>query len=357
MVTRLAVFGVLAILIVSCGGSNATPQVSAAPSAAPATAAASESPQQRIARLYDAAKPEGTVAFYSSMNNEDAKVILPKFEAAFRGVKVVHTRATGEQLVTKLITEVRSGQALFDVFDSSSFQVQQIIDTGSTQPYIPAYAGDIPAEGKDAKGSWIADRVVPLVIGFNTAKGVKPGDIHGWADLCDKKYEGRIAVEQGDVVVYTALRKAYGDAEAQRILKCVAANKPSLRNGHTEIDNLLPAGEFAVTFASHSYRLADLKYDKKQPVDWSKDAVIVDLAGMALAAKPPHPDAAKLFMEWLVSPDGQTAVAATGRPAASTKVALKYPDVLEGKRLYITIDLSKDFDKDAEVWRASFGIK
>lgn len=347
-----AIVAVLAFQLAACG-----PAATPAPPSASASAAPSESAADRMARLYEAAKAEKTVALYSSLNSDDAKVILPKFEARYPGVKVDHTRSTGEQLVTKVVTEVKSGQYLFDIFDSSTFQVKQIVDYGYTQPYQLAYAEDIPADGRDPKGDWIANRGVPLVIGFNTQKGVKVGDIKGWADLCDTRYAGQIAVEIGDVVVYSALRKLYGAAEAQRIITCVAANKPSLRSGHTEIDNLLPAGEFAVTFASHSYRLAGLKYEQKKPVDWVKDIIVMDLAGMALSARPPHPNAARLFMEWLVSPEGQAAVAETGRPPASTKVALKYPDILGDKRVYVTPDMAADFDRDAEFWRTALGIK
>lgn len=347
-----ALVALTATILFACAPAPAAPE----PAATAASPSAAESPAARMARLYEAAKAEGKIALYSSMNNDDAKIVLPKFEQQFPGIKVDHTRATGEQLVTRLITEQRAGQNLFDVFDSASFQVKQIIDLGYLQPYTVAYAEDVPAEARDAQGAWIANRAIPLVIGFNTQK-VRPGDIKGWADLCDKRYEGRIAIETGDVAVYSALRKQYGEAEAQRILRCVAANKPSLRAGHTEIDSLLPAGEFAVTFASHSYRLAVFKYERNAPVDWVKDVIVLDLAGVALAAKPPHPNAARLFMEWLISPEGQTAVAGTGRPPASTKVALKYPDVLGDKRIYVTLDLAKDFDRDFDFWRATLGIK
>jgi iron(III) transport system substrate-binding protein len=345
-----------AALLVACGGQTGAPGTPTATAAV--SSAVAETLDARLARLYEAAKPEGKVALYSSMNTDDAKIILPKFEARFPGIKMEHTRATGEQLITKVTTEMKSGQKLFDVYDSSSFQVKYVIDQGWTQPYVTASAKDVPKEATDEKGTWIANRVVPLVIGFNTAKGVKDGDIKGWADLCDKKYEGKIAVEVGDVVVYTALRKQLGTAEAQRIIKCVGANKPSLRSGHTEIDSLLPAGEFSVTFASHSYRLAVYKYEQNKPVSWVRDPMVVDLAGATLAKDPPHPNAAKLFAEWIMSPEGQTAVAGTGRPPASTKVALKYPDVLgTTQRWFVTIDDSKDYDTDAEFWRSALGIK
>jgi len=353
MRAQLAIVVALAFVVAACGGSGP-----AAPAAAsPAPPASAETAGERMTRLYEAAKAEGKIAFYSSMNTDDARTIIPKFEQRFPGLKIEHTRVTGEQLVTRVITEVRAGQNLFDIFDSSSFQVKQIVDLGYTQPYMPSASEDIPPEGRDAKGTWIANRGVPLAIGFNTQKGVKVGDIKGWADLCDKKYESKIAVEVGDVVVYSALKKQLGEAEAQRILKCVAANKPILRSGHTEIDSLLPAGEFAVTFASHSYRLAAFKYEQNKAVDWVKDVIVMDLAGMTLAAKAPHPNAARLFTEWLVSQEGQETLATTGRPPASTKVKMKYPDVLGDKRIYVTLDLMQTFDKDSEFWNTTLGIK
>ncbi len=353
----------LALAISACGGGAPQGQASpaatsaAVPAASPAPSATAESLTARLDRLYAAAKAEGTVALYSSMNNDDAKKVLPEFQKRFPGVKVEHTRKTGEQLTQQIVTEKRAGKDLFDVFNTATFEVKFIIDQGYTQPYKVASFDDFDADSRDPNGAWIADRFVVLAIGFNTSKGIKPGDIKGWQDLCDKKYEGRIGVESSDVAVYSALKKGLGAAEADRIVKCVAANKPSLRSGHTETDNLLAAGEFATTFASHTHRLAQLKYEQNGPVDWVKDLVIVDMGISALAAKPPHPNAAKLWLEWLSSPDGQAAVAATGRAPASLKAKLKYPDVLGDKRVYIGPALAADYDKDSDFWRTTFGIK
>ncbi len=90
------------------------------------------------------------------------------------------------------------------VTDSSTFQVKQIIDSGDTQPYRAAYAEDIPAEGRNPQGGRIANRGVSLVIGFNPRKGLRVGDITGWADLCEKRYESRMSSRS---VLYGTLRR------------------------------------------------------------------------------------------------------------------------------------------------------
>jgi ABC-type Fe3+ transport system substrate-binding protein len=123
--------------------------------------------------------------------------------------------------------------------------------------------------------------------------------------------------------------------------------------------NLLAAGEFAVTLSSNGHRLAQLKYEENKPIDWAKtDPIITDVQAMALSNKPKNPNGAKLLLEWLVSPDGQKAIASTGRVPASGKVPAKYPDLHNfGKIFFVSDALRADFNKDAEFWRATLGIK
>src|SRR5437762_11952933 len=91
LLTTVALGG---LLIAACGG---TPAVAPSPTvtAKPST---TETPDQVMTRLYEAAKSEGKVALYSSMNTDDAKKVFPAFEAKFPGVKVEHTRASRELL-------------------------------------------------------------------------------------------------------------------------------------------------------------------------------------------------------------------------------------------------------------------
>ncbi len=354
----LAIFGVIAA---ACGGTTTTAtSPTPAPTTAPTAAAtATESPDQVMARLYEPAKTEGKVAIYSSMNTDDAKKVFPLFEAKFPGIKVEHTRASGEVLTTKVVTEKKAGQDLFDVVESNLFEVGYIIEQGYTQKYVVASAGDYPADVKGPNGEFIAARLNNDIPGINTQKLPAGLTIKTWKDLCAPALSGKIAVEQGDVVVYSALRKILGDAEAQNVLKCIAANKPSLRSGHTDMANLLAAGEFAATLSSNGHRLAQLRYEENKPIVWGQtDPIITDVQGMSLANKPPHANAGKLLMEWMTSTEGQKAIQSTGRVPANPKVLPKYPDLNNfAKIFYVSLALRADFDKDQAFWNATFGIK
>ncbi len=353
----LAILAILALLMGACGGGPGA--VTPAATTAPATAAPAESPAQVMAKLYELAKAEGKVALYSSTNNDDMAKIKPVFEAQFPGIKVDHTRASGEALIQRLVTEKKAGQDLFDVVETNLFEVLFVIEQGYTQKYTVASAADFPAEARAADGSWIAGRFNNDLPGINTEKMPAGVTVKTWKDLCNPALSGKIAVEQSDVVIYSSLKKLFGEAEAQAILKCIAGNKPSLRSGHTDMANLLAAGEFAVTLSSNGHRLAQLKYEEKKPIDWAKtDPIITDVQAVALSNKPKNPSAAKLFLEWFTSLDGQKAIAATGRVPASGKVPAKYPDLHNfAKIFYVNQDLRKDFEKDAEFWRTTLGIK
>src|SRR6267378_5042305 len=354
VLTALALGG---LLLAACGGTAAAPSPS--PKTAPPRPSTTETADQAMARLYDLAKAEGKVAAYSSMNADDGKKVFGAFEAKFPGVKVEHTRASGEVLTTKVVTEKKAGQDLFDVVESNLFEVGYIIDQGYTQKYVVASAADYPAEVKGADGAFIAARLHHYIAGINTAKLPSGVTIKTWKDLCNPALKGKIAVEQGDVVVYSALRKILGDAEAQAVLKCIAANKPSLRSGHTEMANLLAAGEFAATLSSNGHRLAQLKNEEKKTIDWGRtDPIITDVQGMALANKPPHANAGKLLMDWLTPVECQQAIQSTGRVPANPKVPPKYPDLNNFAPIfYVSLALRADFDKDQAFWNSTLGVK
>ncbi len=314
-------------------------------------------PEQRLAELYRAARAEGQVTLYSSLAVDDAQKILPRFEARYPGVKVDHNRAPDDSITARIVAEKKAGQNLFDMVETTSAAVKFLIDQGYTQKYRVLAWDDFPQAVRDENEGWLADRLNNYLPAINTTK-VPAGAITSRQDLCDKRYEGHIALETGDVSIYTALRKTMGDPAAQRLLECVAANKPMLRTGHTDMANRLAKGEFWVTFASIGHRLAQLKYQENAPIDWvHTDPIITDMQLMALSNRPPHPNAARLLMEWLTSPEGQQAIADTGRVPASSRVPPKYPDLeTPGKIFFIGPDLAADYDTDSAFWRTTFGI-
>ena len=170
---RLTVFtACFGLLAAACGGATAptAPAFPTVSAATPAAAASRETADEAMARLYALAKAEGRVAIYSSMNNDDGKKVFGAFEAKFPGLKVDHTRASGEDLITKIVTEKKAGQDLFDVVESNLFEVAFIIDQKYTQPYTVASVADFPDQVKGKDGAYIGVRMNNDLPGINTQK-------------------------------------------------------------------------------------------------------------------------------------------------------------------------------------------
>lgn len=347
----------VALIAAACGGGTPA-ATSSSPSAAATAAASVETLDARLTRLYEAAKAEGKVAAYWSLNVQFADPLIKKFEARFPGVKVDHTRANSGTLVQRITTEKKAGQEFFDIAEMEAFDMQLILDQGVIQPYRVASWDDFPNDAKSSDGRWIATRLNNDYPAINTTK-VKPGEVKTWKDLCDKKYEGKVAVERDQVAIYSALKKVLGESEAKATIGCIAANKPSLRTGNTEMANLLAAGEFWIVLSLHAPAVTPLKYEKNAPVDLVRTTpVITYTQTIGLAAKPAHPNAAKLFMEWMTSPEGQQALADAGQTPASKTSKTKYPELTAtGQLFFIRPELAADFERDAEFWRTTFGTK
>ncbi len=212
-------------------------------------------------RLYEAAKREGKLVLYSSMNLDDARVILPQFEQAFPGVKIEHVRATGETLQQRLVTEVRAGRVLADVFDTNAGQVLPVVEQGLLEEYPVPTAQDIPAEFRDPRGRWTTERVTTVIIAYNTNM-VRPNEApQTFEDLADPKWKGKILMEAADQeMMITLLKQKFGDEQkGLEVFRKIAANEPEVHSGHTQVADMLAAGQGAICMGCYGHHIVALK--------------------------------------------------------------------------------------------------
>jgi iron(III) transport system substrate-binding protein len=127
----------------------------------------------------------------------------------------------------------------------------------------------------------------------------------------------------------------------------LAALNPSVRDGNTLVLQLLAAGEFPIAAGVYEYSVEDLK-TKGAPVDWvGLEPVIIYTVAASLPSRPNNPNSAKLFIEWLLSEEGQEVINQYGRVPIRDDVESKYGKILKQHKLLMTdIDLGQ---KEAEV--------
>ena len=135
--------------------------------------------------------------------------------------------------------------------------------------------------------------------------------------------------------------------KGQAFMEKLAAQQPTVRSGNTLVLQLLAAGEFPISAGVYEYSVEDLK-TRGAPVDWiGLEPVITYTVAVSLPSQPPHPYSAKLFIEWLLSREGQEVVNQYGRVPIRDDVDSKYGKILKQHKLLMTdVDLGQ---KEAEV--------
>lgn len=332
-----------------------TPPATTGPAVAPTAA----KPAVDLKALEEAARKEGQVVVYSSFNVDEFDKVYPLFEKRYPGIKVEHVRATGEALIQRLVTEARGGRTIADVLETNGFDVYNAISVGLLEAWQAPEAAAFPASLKEAQGLWTSTRQNTDVIGYNTDLVPKGQEPKSYDDLTDPKWKGKILIEAEDYEMYAALihGKFGGDvARATDWLKKIMANQPELHKGHTETTELLAAGQGAIFLGAYGHRIESLK-KKSAPLDWvkSEGCQLLQVGGVMKGA--PHPSAARLFLNWLLGPEGQQAVSDIGRIPSRPGVKLDAPLLPDGVKWYPSRpEMAKDYAQYQKVWNETLGL-
>jgi iron(III) transport system substrate-binding protein len=259
----------------------------------------------------EAAKQEGRIVVYGAQVPQAMKSIHAGFEKKY-GIKVDYWRGSSTQVSERALTEWRAGKPGFDVVEGNR-GVQLIMrDDGLFQKYIPPSSEKFPAKFKEKDGLITPWRVLPISILYNTEL-VRSADVPKTFDeLASPKWTGKLTMPDPTRHTTTAqflanLDKLKGDKWLD-LVKALANQKPLLVESLAPVTTTLIKGEASVG-------ITYIKYVKqyKGPVGFVlMDKYLSDPNYMSLGAKTARPNAAKLYLEYVCSAEGQKAVAEEG---------------------------------------------
>ena len=267
--------------------------------------------QAADAALIAAATKEGAVIWYSTLvQNQAARPLADAFEKKYPGIKASIVAGTQDELLLKLLAEGRAGAIQADVSHGGSAAVA-LAKAGLVEKYLPESAKDYPAAYKDPDGYWTAETVYYLVSAINTDL-VKPADVpKSYADLLDAKWKGKIAwaqqMSQGGPPAFIGMILAtMGQDKGMDYLRQLSRQGVVnvVGNQRVVLDQVI-GGQYPLalmTFNHHS----EISLKKGAPVAWLKlDSAVANLDAAFLMKGAPHPNAGKLFLDFVLSADGQ----------------------------------------------------
>ncbi len=256
--------------------------------------------------LFAGAKKEGKVVWYTSLIAYQQ--IAKAFEEKYPGVKVEGYRSDSVQITERVLTEAQARRYLVDAVETTPPALMAFRDSQLLMPYGSPAVALYPEESKEAAPQklvyWVTDRESFVGVGYNK-NSIRPADApKGFGDLLNPALKDRLALSNdstGDRII-GAMIKVKGE---EFVSKLKEQNIKLYTMSAGALNELVVSGEVAMSpsiFRNHA--LTAIK--KGAPEAWAPMELVVDNAGgAALSAHAQHPYAAVLFVDFLLSAEGQ----------------------------------------------------
>ena len=273
----------------------------------------------RDQRVLEAARKEREVVVYTSLNLKDSVPITDAFEKK-TGVKVQLWRASSEKVLQRAVAEARAGRFACDILETNGPEMEAMYRERLLEEFTSPHFADLPAAAFPKHRHYVADRFNFFTIAYNT-KLVKAGDVpDSYEDLLRPGFAGQVGIEASDVDWFGAMVKAMGEQKGLAFFKKLAAARPEIRTGHTLMAELVASGEIAIAATIYNHNAERLMV-KGAPIRWKAlKPTFGRPNAIGVTRRAPHPYAALLFSDFMLSLEGQTILKERNRVPSSRAV-------------------------------------
>jgi iron(III) transport system substrate-binding protein len=258
----------------------------------------------RIEKLLGGAKKEGSVSLYSSAAPEDLAVLTGAFEKKY-GVKVRVWRGSSENIVQRAVVEARGSRYDADVLETGAIAMESMHRERLFQAIKTPALSELLPTAILPHGHWIGTRLNIFVAAYNTGL-IRKGELpSSYDNLLDRHWKGKLGLEAEDSDWFGGVVSALGEEKGLELFReIVAVNGISVRKGHTLLANLVASGEVPLALSAYAYKAEQLR-KSGAPIGWLVIPPGVGrFEGAAVSRRAPHPHAAILFFDFMLT-DGQ----------------------------------------------------
>src|SRR5258705_1340750 len=260
--------------------------------------------------LVEGAKKEGKLSFYTTLIVEQVvRPLKDAFEKEYPFIQVEFFRGNSDRITQRLFAEYQAKRYAVDVVDGSS-TTTMVQRAGYLQKFFSPHLAEYPAELKDPQGYWGVSNVYFHTLGYNT-RMVKPNEVpRTYEELLNPRWKGQMIWSTGrggggplfvgnlfQTMGETAGKVYLQKLKAQNIAKSTASARQVL--------DLVIAGEYPlvlVIFNHHAY----ISKTAGAPSEWLPlEPVAATISTIGLPKFAPHPHAALLFLDFVISKRGQ----------------------------------------------------
>ena len=344
-------------------GSSALVVLGTGPKVVSAQPAASMTPHEK--ELYDAARKEGELTWYTAHSDDITSQALGRsFESLYPGIKVNVLRTTAQVAYQRITQEIKASAIQCDVLSSTDLgHSVELKAKGAFEKYIPENSSKVLDiyKGYDPDGYYFVTSAGLIGIGYNTAK-VKEADApRNWTDLLHPRWKDNIALGHPGFSGYVGtwaltLRNQYGWDFFEKLAK----NSPRVGRSINDTVTMLNAGESAVAGSGPAATLLEsVRKGNPLAMIYPTDGSVLIIAPSSIMKGCKHPNAARLFMEFLMSPQASQIwvdhFTESIRPEIpASKIAKAAKDL---KIIRPTVaEITKGVPEVIKQWRETFGV-
>jgi iron(III) transport system substrate-binding protein len=269
-----------------------------------------------------AAKKEGKVVWYTSTPIKTAQKLTELFEKQ-TGIHVELFRSGGSAILRRFMQEHTSGLNAADVMTTSDpANSNKLAAQGVFVPFKPASFDKIPDVAKDPNGAWVAQRLNMMVIYVRTDKVNKADYPKTWSDALDPKYKGKLAMTDPSftslqLMVVSTLSRKLGWSYYEKL----KANGIMIVQSNQQVLDTIKSGERVIALGALDSYAADAR-KLGHPIQsiYPTDGTFIIPSPTAIIKGSPHPNAAKVFANFMVSEAAQKLFPAGGGYAARVDI-------------------------------------
>lgn len=297
----------------------------------------------------EAAKKEGTLTLYTTIAEKDLPAIIKPFEEKY-GIKVNVWRAGTDKVLQRAVAETRAKRYDVDAVHFGAPEMEALSREKILAPVNSPVQKDLLPGSVPAHKEWAATILSVWVQAYNTQAIRKSELPKTYQDLLDPKWKGKLGIEaKNDDWFATVVHQMGSEQQGVEFFrKLSATNGISPRQGHTLLTNMVVSGEVPMALTVYNYMPEQAK-KKGAPIDWFViEPAIARANAIGIARHAQHPNAALLFYEYLLGPDGQQAMVSIDYVPTNTKVV----SPLKGVKI-IQTDPIRSLD-ESDKWKKLF---
>jgi len=323
----------------------------------PEKTSAAESEEQRTAKLVEGAKKEGNLLWYSATEVKDSIELLDGFKKKYPFTNTGLYRGNGEAVLSRIITEARAKKHLWYVTINGGLKGELLKREGYLAKYPSPQRKFFPEGHMDPEGYWTDVYFNAFVIAYNTRLVPSQDVPKTYEDLLDPKWKGKMGSSDNPFDWFAAMfrKEVMGKEKGLEYMKKLSEQDIQFRAGKTLITNLVVAGEMSLGIALYNQGVEQLK-EKGAPIEWvAIEPIIPLLHPLCISARAPHPNTARLFVDYVLSKEGQEILARQYRIPTRVDVDPLVPRLKKGlKTLPFDPDIVDDYDKYVKLFRTIF---